>query len=501
MYQNKKIQNHYIYDKFYRNDRLQTLPPDGFESVGDYAGVDHITGYVVSESVNLRIGPGVKYEILYSLPFGAEVNIVEKGDWYKIIFDNKILYVASAYISLGDVVPTPTPEPQDEFWEQKEEHLFSKSGTEYHTTEYFSDIQSYDSIYNLKEIDRLYVTEVISRTKTKSGESYGVEEGYVIKAVINTRMLLKRYSIMNVFLIMFIGIVIFFIIGFLIFSIYGAYKTRRYLKPISDITKLTSEIQPNSTYRIDVDTAKYELKELVITINDMLDRLNAAHVKRRKFVSDVSHELRTPISVITGYANMLKRWAKDDEAVFDESVDAIIEESENMKYLVENLLFLARCDNDQLTYDKEPFDVSSLIEDIYKDAKMVDSNKHDLSGDITQGVIINGDRNRIKQAIREFVQNAIKYNPPTGKIKKLLQKHDDKAIINITDTGIGISKKDMGHIFTRFYRGDISRNRDNGGYGLGMSIAREIVSSHGGKIKIKSKEGEGTSVIVEFRLA
>jgi signal transduction histidine kinase len=273
------------------------------------------------------------------------------------------------------------------------------------------------------------------------------------------------------------------------------------LKPISDITKLTSEIQPNSTYRINVDTAKYELKELVITINDMLDRLNAAHVKRRKFVSDVSHELRTPISVITGYANMLKRWAKDDEAVFDESVDAIIEESENMKYLVENLLFLARCDNDQLTYDKEPFDISSLIEDIYKDAKMVDNNKHDLSGDITQGVIINGDRNRLKQAMREFVQNAIKYTPPTGKIKISLQKEDNKAIINITDTGIGISKKDMGHIFTRFYRGDISRNRDNGGYGLGMSIAREIVSSHDGKIKIKSKEGEGTSVIVTFDLA
>ena len=181
------------------------------------------------------------------------------------------------------------------------------------------------------------------------------------------------------------------------------------MKPIGDITRLLSEIQPNSNYRIDVNSAKFELQELVITMNNMLDRLNAAHIKRRKFVSDVSHELRTPISVIAGYANMLKRWAKDDQAVFDESVDAIIEESDNMKYLVENLLFLARCDNDQLMYDMEVFDISNLIEGIYKDAKMVDGNKHDITGDIVQGVIINGDRNRLKQALREFVQNAIKY--------------------------------------------------------------------------------------------
>jgi signal transduction histidine kinase len=198
---------------------------------------------------------------------------------------------------------------------------------------------------------------------------------------------------------------------------------------------------------------------------------------------------------------MLKRWARDDEEVFDESVNAIIDESSNMKYLVENLLFLARSDNDQNVYEMEQFDVSSLIETICKDARMVDKGKHEILCDIQQGVIINGDRNRIKQAFREFLLNAIKYTPPMGEIKFSLQNVSGKAIISIKDTGMGISKKDMGHIFARFYRGDVSRNRDKGGYGLGLAICREIISAHKGKITFKSKEGAGTEVIVVLDLA
>jgi signal transduction histidine kinase len=182
-------------------------------------------------------------------------------------------------------------------------------------------------------------------------------------------------------------------------------------------------------------------------------------------------------------------------------VDAIIDESANMKYLVENLLFLARSDNNQNIYEMEPFDISNLLEAICRDARMVDKEKHEIICDIKPGVIVNGDRNRLKQAIREFLQNAIKYTPPMGEIKISLQKDMGAAIINIKDTGMGISKKDMGHIFSRFYRGDVSRNRDKGGYGLGLAICREIVSAHKGKITFKSKEGTGTSVKVALELA
>ncbi|MCK5128473.1 MAG: ATP-binding protein [Clostridiales bacterium] len=467
----------------------------------DFENVQPILGYVTANELNVRSGPSMAYEIIDIVKYGEEIKILEQGSWHAILHKDELAYVGSEYTIIGSNKPEPTPNPNDDFWRIHSEHLFSKSGTSTYTTTSFDERQRDSSFYNLKEIDRLYASSSTTWYVEHESQGYIQQSSYQVRAVVDITKIIEESVIWSILLIVLIAFSLFFIAGFILVAVYGAYKTRKYLKPISDITKLASEIQPNSMYRINVNTARFELQELVITINDMLDRLQAAHVKRRKFVSDVSHELRTPISVITGYANMLKRWAKDDQAVFDESVEAIIEESENMKYLVENLLFLARCDNDQLMYDMEVFDVSNLIEGIYKDANLIDNKKHDITGDIAQGVIINGDRNRLKQAFREFVQNAIKYTPPTESINISLQKLGEKAIINITDKGIGISKKDMGNIFSRFYRGDVSRNRDNGGYGLGLSIAREIVSAHNGKITIRSKEGVGTSVVLSFDLA
>lgn len=468
------------------------------EDAQDYAAQDLTAGYVTIHSLNMYMGPGNQYDILFSLDYGTKVEVVEEGeDWNKIIYENNVAYVESRYVMIGDV----TPPPYDKYWGNVEEHLFSKSGTESYTTNSYDGEQAYNPFYNLIEINRVYKSSNKSWIIEDTQENLFFREYYRIYAVVDVSKIIDESTMYTMFAFAGLALLIFFIIGFLIVTLYGTFKTRKYLKPISDITKMASELQPNSTQRINVNTAQYELKELVITINNMLDRLNAAHVKRKKFVSDVSHELRTPISVVAGYANMLKRWAKDDEEVFDESVNAIIGESANMKYLVENLLFLARSDNEQNIYEMEPFDISNLIESICKDAKMVDKGKHEIICDIEQGVIINGDRNRLKQAVREFLQNAIKYTPPTGEIKMSLQKNDGKGIISIKDTGIGISKKDMGHIFTRFYRGDVSRNRDNGGYGLGLAICREIISAHDGKITFKSKESAGTSATVTLPLA
>lgn len=458
-------------------------------------------GYVTSTNLYLRDNPDIDSDIIYKIYYGAQVNIIEDlGEWYKIYYEGKELYAVSKLISLG-AEPTPTPDFGDEYWTPEDTHLFSKKGTDYTTESAFDYNQLGNAVASLKEPYTFYISAYIDTYDEAQGNDYVLNNYYSIKAVVDITDVVPYHIIWSVAGGLLVAAIILFLIGIIIVWLYGAAKTKKYLKPIDEITRLANEIQPNSQYRLDVETAKYELKELVITINNMLDRLNAAHIKRKKFVSDVSHELRTPISVIAGYANMLKRWARDDEEVFDESVNAIIDESSNMKYLVENLLFLARSDNDQNVYEMEQFDVSSLIETICKDARMVDKGKHEILCDIQQGVIINGDRNRIKQAFREFLLNAIKYTPPMGEIKFSLQNVSGKAIISIKDTGMGISKKDMGHIFARFYRGDVSRNRDKGGYGLGLAICREIISAHKGKITFKSKEGAGTEVIVVLDLA
>ena len=390
------------------------------------------------------------------------------------------------------------PVPSIEKTSVESTHVLSSAGVGKSYQSAFDLSQANGGLSNIKELNKLYLR--VSDTAYKYNETYQHDMLYYyhLEAVIDMRSAVGNMDAGESFWDLIEIAVVFlaaFIIGLVIIIIYGAYKTRKYLKPVEDITNLVSQINESSlSRRIDVESARYELKELVMTINSMLDRVYAGYAKQKLFVSDVSHELRTPISVVAGYANMLKRWARNDEAVFDESVDAIIEEADNMKYLVDNLLFLVRSDNNTINYDMESFDLSELMHNVFKSSQLVDNNKHNMTEDIADGISITGDRARIKQAVRIFIENAIKYTPPMGSITLSLKKEGAGAVMTIADNGIGISKKDMAHIFKRFYRGDKSRNRQAGGYGLGLPIARSIINAHGGKIHLRSRENEGTII-------
>jgi signal transduction histidine kinase len=272
----------------------------------------------------------------------------------------------------------------------------------------------------------------------------------------------------------------------------GKSMTRNTLYPIAEMTRMTREIKAqNLNLRLNVTNAKDELKDLVITFNEMMDRIENAYNKQNQFVSDASHELRTPISVIQGYARMLERWGKEDSEVLAESIEAIRNESENMKELVDKLLFIARNDKDTLNLTMEEFSLSEMMDELVKETRMVDQN-HIIECSIDQDIHMNGDRNRIKQAMRIFVDNAQKYTQPGGTIEIGLKNSNNTAVLSVKDSGCGISAKDLNNVFDRFYRADESRDRNKGGHGLGLSIAKIIVLRHGGKIKVKSKQGEGS---------
>jgi signal transduction histidine kinase len=223
----------------------------------------------------------------------------------------------------------------------------------------------------------------------------------------------------------------------------------------------------------------------------MMDRIEKAYDKQKQFVSDASHELRTPISVIQGYARMLDRWGKDDKEILHESIEAINKESKNMQDLVDKLLFIARNDKDTMVLIKDKFNFSELMEEMVRDTKMLET-KHNIESHVEPDIIINGDRDRIKQALRIFVDNAIKYTEPGGNITLKLEKEEGYAVAAVIDNGRGIPEKDLPNIFDRFYQVDAARERDKGGHGLGLSIARIIVLRHGGRIKVASKMGAGT---------
>lgn len=279
----------------------------------------------------------------------------------------------------------------------------------------------------------------------------------------------------------------------------GKSMTRNVLYPIAEMTRMTREIKAqNLNLRLNVTNAKDELKDMVVTFNEMMDRIEDAYNKQNRFVSDASHELRTPISVVQGYARMLERWGKEDPAVLAESIEAIRNESENMKELVDKLLFIARNDKDTLILTREDFSLSEMMDELVKETRMVDEN-HTIESSIDQGIKLNGDRNRIKQAMRIFVDNAQKYTEPEDTIEIKLTTEGDMAIMSVKDTGCGIPLKDLNSVFDRFYRADESRDRNKGGHGLGLSIARIIILRHGGKIKVRSKVGEGSTFSILLR--
>jgi two-component system, OmpR family, sensor histidine kinase ArlS len=274
----------------------------------------------------------------------------------------------------------------------------------------------------------------------------------------------------------------------------GARASKKMLRPIYTMTNTAKSISAKALdTRLDVIDSHDELKDLAETFNGMLDRLQESYELQNRFVSDASHELRTPISVIQGYANLLSRWGKEDKDVLEESVTAIRNEAENMKELVEKLLFLARTDKNTQKLQKETFPINELIDEIIKETRMIDEN-HVIINNKNDSLSVNADRKLIKQALRIFIDNSIKYTPQGGTIK--VNSFVQRRFLNITieDSGIGISKEDLPHIFDRFYRCDKARSRQSGGTGLGLSIAKWIIGKHKGSIEVESALNKGTKI-------
>lgn len=244
--------------------------------------------------------------------------------------------------------------------------------------------------------------------------------------------------------------------------------------------------------RIAVSSTQEELRNLAASINSMLDRINESYRAQVRFVSDASHELRTPIAVIQGYVSLLDRWGKNDEKALQESIEAIKSETDNMKQLVEQLLFLARGDNNTMILQKDRFDVSVLAQQVYREAKMIDGG-HDYLLQAEPAEVV-ADEALIKQAMRILVDNAVKYTPAGGTIRISAADREGEVRVTVQDDGIGIPSEAIPRVFDRFFRTDASRARATGGAGLGLSIAKWIAERHGGHMEVLSREQIGTRI-------
>lgn len=277
----------------------------------------------------------------------------------------------------------------------------------------------------------------------------------------------------------------------------GKKSDRDLLEPIYEMSETANRLTVNNldSRRLNVEGTKNELKDLAAVINNMLDRLEISYESQKQFVSDASHELRTPIAVIQGYANLLNRWGTGNEEVMLESIDAINNEAKFMQDLVEKLLFLSRHDKKTLKLDKKKFNMCQVVEEMVKETKLVVRNRI-IEAPVMQDVEVYGDKQALKQAIRIFIDNAVKYTNEGDTVTITCENDDGDCVITVKDTGIGMTRKDVDNIFERFYRSDQVRNAKISGHGLGLSIAKLIVLGHTGKIKVRSQLTKGTSFII-----
>lgn len=320
---------------------------------------------------------------------------------------------------------------------------------------------------------------------------YGVLNVEIIKDMDNEYDFLK---------ILFVFMAVADLIGMVASLILGYIVSKKMLKPINHITETAENISINNLKeRIEGNNSDDELNRLIKTFNNMIDRLQESFDRQVQFVSDASHELRTPITVIQGYANLLDRWGKDDREALEKSIYAIKLEASNMADLVEKLLFLAKGDSGTQLIEKKEFKLNELIDEVVTESLIIAPN-HIITCNKNDAESIIADYKMIKQMLRIFIDNSIKFTLEQNKIDISSEVKDKTVFITVSDSGIGIPKDEIESVFHRFYIVDKSRSKEKGGTGLGLSIAEWIVNMHQGEIYIESEEGVGTKIIVKLNL-
>ncbi|MGG2092098.1 HAMP domain-containing sensor histidine kinase [Bacillus sp. S13(2024)] len=221
--------------------------------------------------------------------------------------------------------------------------------------------------------------------------------------------------------------------------------------------------------------------------------------KQTQFAADASHELRTPLSVIQTHLELLFRHPQYTIEQESMTIYKVLQEVKRMNKLVSDLLTLAKTDSNQILIQKKEFALGELVSTIIHQFEPIAELRNiTIIEDVDNQLMYKGDKERIHQLLVILMDNAMKYNVENGRIKVTCNKDGSFVTIIVEDTGIGISNKELPHIFDRFYRSDKSRTRSEGGTGLGLSIAKWITDAHNGEIKIRSERHKGTCVTIKF---
>ncbi|UOQ94297.1 HAMP domain-containing histidine kinase [Halobacillus shinanisalinarum] len=269
-------------------------------------------------------------------------------------------------------------------------------------------------------------------------------------------------------------------------------------RPITSMTTTMQDIRESGRFkRLDLPKkSKDELYLMGETFNEMIDLLRTNYERQEQFVSNASHELKTPLTVIESYSSLLKRRGKNDGQIFDESVEAIHSEAVRMKDLTEQLLLLAKSD-EQWNVDITKTNLERFLHETIRSYEK--AYKRNVELHIDEDLTTLTDAQKLKQLLYIFMDNARKYSEDGIHVRVFKEK--DYACIQIIDHGIGIAEADIERVFDRFYRIDKARSRKSGGVGLGLALAKDLAKAVGAELFLQSEEEVGTKATIKLPLS
>lgn len=313
---------------------------------------------------------------------------------------------------------------------------------------------------------------------------------YVAESIKNNLKIIDEFKYFVLFILPLI---------ILLSSLFIILIVNNIITPINKISEEISNINhKNLDKKVSINDYVIELESLIISFNQMLDRVNKAFQIEKNIISEASHKLKTPIAVIKSYCDITLKKERSKEEYID-SILSIKETIESMTSLISGVLSLAKLDSNNLTYNKfENINLSECIKDSLKISKYLASQKNiNIKISLSNNLYINGDKEKITDMFTNLIENSIKYNNDNGFINITAEKLNDILEIHIKDGGIGISKLEQSKIFELFYRAENVKNIE--GNGLGLNIVKSIIESHQGIIKVNSEIDKGTEFVITFK--
>ena len=289
--------------------------------------------------------------------------------------------------------------------------------------------------------------------------------------------------------------VFFGLIIYLFALIVSYYAAKKWTVPIKKLTKVGERLAQGDFKVKANESGKNEISELGQTLNYMSENIVKREDMKNDFISSVSHELRTPLTSIKGWAITLQsKEIQKNEEMLSQGLIIIENEGERLSLMVEDLLNFSRLSSSSFQYEKENLNIVEIVREVYHQLypRSLNEKINFEFKTAYDNIIVDCDKNRIKEVFINIIDNAMKFTDKEGHVDLMITKDDDNVVIEIKDDGEGIKEDEIPFVSSKFFKGSSSKSQT----GLGLSIREEIVKAHDGKLIIKSKYTEGTSVTV-----